>query len=45
MDIRALMQQGRERLIQGKIESASLEASLFLTHLTGYSREIGRAHV
>lgn len=44
MDIRALMQQGRERLIQGKIESASLEASLFLTHLTGYSRARLIAH-
>lgn len=38
------MQQGRERLILGKIESASLEASLFLTHLTGYSRAQLIAH-
>lgn len=44
MDIRALMQQGRERLILGNIESASLEASLFLTHLTGYSRTKLIAH-
>ena len=38
MQIRALLQIGRERLLQANIESASLEASLLLSHLINYSR-------
>ena len=44
MDIRALLLAGRERLSKANIESASLEASLFLTHLTGYNRSRLIAH-